>query len=156
MNRFNYDSPIGNLVVSYSADGIVSLRFSDNESTIKKNDHSTLFYDHLDGYFKGTLKTFDMPLDMRGTDFRVKVWKALVTIPFGKTVTYLELATRLGDPKSIRAVAAANGANPIAIIVPCHRVIGSDGSLTGYAGGLWRKRWLLAHEQGEKQGRLFE
>jgi len=86
---------------------------------------------------------------LKGTGFQKKVWEELLKIPFGKTITYKELALKLGDLKAIRAVAAANGANPVSVIVPCHRVIGSDGSLTGYAGGLWRKRWLLEHESKE-------
>jgi methylated-DNA-[protein]-cysteine S-methyltransferase len=100
----------------------------------------------MDEYFNGNRKTFDLPLDLQGTDFQKKVWLELQKIPFGKTISYKELSLRLGDIKAIRAVAAANGANPVSIIVPCHRVIGSNGSLTGYAGGLWRKQWLLDHE----------
>jgi len=91
-----------------------------------------------------------------GTDFQRKVWKQLLNIPFGTTVSYLNLAQDLGDVKAIRAVASANGRNPLWIAVPCHRVIGSDGSLTGYAGGLWRKKWLLEHENPPKQTSLFQ
>lgn len=109
----------------------------------------------LEAYFSGKIKEFDFKLNPEGTDFQKKVWKALLQIPFGKTCSYLELSKLLGDPLAIRAVAAANGKNPLWIAVPCHRVIGSDGSLTGYAGGLWRKKWLLNHEQTEKQQSLF-
>ena len=109
----------------------------------------------LEEYFSGERKTFDFKIAPQGTDFQKKVWTALLQIPFGKTCSYLELAKDLGDPLAIRAVAAANGRNPLWIVVPCHRVIGSDGSLTGYAGGLWRKQWLLNHEQSEKQQSLF-
>jgi methylated-DNA-[protein]-cysteine S-methyltransferase len=91
---------------------------------------------------------FDLPLDMRGTDFQRNVWEALLTIPYGETRSYGEIAKQIGRPDRARAVGAANGSNPVSIIVPCHRVIGSDGSLTGYGGGLPRKRWLLDHEAG--------
>jgi methylated-DNA-[protein]-cysteine S-methyltransferase len=100
----------------------------------------------LDAYFGGELQAFDLPLAMSGTDFQLKVWQALCTIPFGRSESYGELARRIGAPHASRAVGLANGRNPISIIVPCHRVIGADGSLTGYGGGLERKRWLLAHE----------
>jgi methylated-DNA-[protein]-cysteine S-methyltransferase len=106
-------------------------------------------------YFEGKRKVFSLTLNPEGTEFQKKVWKALLDIPFGKTISYLELAKLLGDVKAIRAVAAANGKNPLWIVVPCHRVIGSDGSLTGYAGGLHRKKWLLAHESPAKQQSLF-
>jgi len=105
----------------------------------------------LDEYFRRERSIFELPLDLHGTDFQLRVWNELLNIPFGRTVTYKELTLRLGDIKAIRAVAAANGANPVSIIVPCHRVIGSDGSLTGYAGGLWRKQWLLEFERGEQR-----
>lgn len=106
-------------------------------------------------YFEGTRQTFDLELNPEGTDFQKKVWRALSEIPFGKTTSYLQLSKNLGDAKAIRAVASANGRNPLWIIVPCHRVIGSDGSLTGYAGGLHRKQWLLEHESPYKQASLF-
>lgn len=109
----------------------------------------------LQEYFDGNRKAFDLNLNPSGTDFQKKVWDALCTIPYGKTRSYLELSKQLGDPKAIRAVANANGKNPLWIIIPCHRVIGSDGSLTGYAGGLHRKQWLLEHESPYKQQSLF-
>lgn len=109
----------------------------------------------LQEYFEGNRKTFTFQTNPKGTDFQKKVWKELLQIPYGKTTSYLELSKKLGDVKAIRAVASANGKNPLWIVVPCHRVIGSDGSLTGYAGGLWRKKWLLEHERGEKQQTLF-
>ena len=109
----------------------------------------------LQEYFDGKRKTFDLALNPQGTDFQKKVWKELLNIPFGKSISYLELSKQLGDAKAIRAVASANGKNPLWIVVPCHRVIGSDGSLTGYAGGLHRKKWLLAHESPVKQQTLF-
>ena len=109
----------------------------------------------LQDYFDGKRTTFTFPLNPSGTDFQKKVWDELLHIPFGKTCSYLELSKKLGDVKAIRAVASANGKNPLWIVVPCHRVIGTDGSLTGYAGGLWRKKWLLEHENPTLQESLF-
>lgn len=109
----------------------------------------------LNEYFEGNRIIFDFKLNPKGTEFQQKVWKGLLQIPFGKTRTYLEQSKILGDVKAIRAVASANGKNPLWIVVPCHRVIGSDGSLTGYAGGLWRKKWLLQHENPTNQQSLF-
>jgi methylated-DNA-[protein]-cysteine S-methyltransferase len=109
----------------------------------------------LEEYFKGERNEFSLKLNPQGTDFQKRVWDKLLTIPFGKTTSYLQLSKDLGDVKAIRAVANANGKNPLWIIVPCHRVIGSDGSLTGYAGGLHRKKWLLEHESPYKQQSLF-
>ena len=111
-----------------------------------KNDHLQQIDKQLDGYFKGERKKFQLSLVLTGTTFQNKVWNALQEISFGETITYLKLSKNLGNPKAIRAVAGANGANKMAIIIPCHRVIGSDGSMTGYAGGIWRKQWLLEHE----------
>lgn len=111
-----------------------------------KNEHLEKLDKQLSEYFSGKRKRFELPLIYTGTDFQKNVWKALLEISFGETTTYLALSNKIGDPKAIRAVAGANGANKMAILVPCHRVIGSDGSLTGYAGGLWRKQWLLDHE----------
>jgi len=100
----------------------------------------------LRDYFAGTLHAFDLPLAPRGTPFQLAVWNALLEVPWGETISYAELARRVGKPSAVRAVGAANGANPIPVIIPCHRVIGSNGSLTGYGGGIERKQWLLAHE----------
>lgn len=109
----------------------------------------------LKEYFNGQREMFELELNPQGTDFQKRVWNELLKIPYGKTVSYLNLSKALGDVKAIRAVAAANGKNPLWIIVPCHRVIGSDGSLTGYAGGLHRKKWLIDHENPVKQQSLF-
>ena len=109
----------------------------------------------LQEYFQGNRHDFDFKMNPKGTDFQQKVWKELLQIPFGKTISYLDLSKKLGDVKAIRAVASANGKNPLWIVVPCHRVIGTDGSLTGYAGGLWRKKWLLEHETPSFQQSLF-
>ena len=109
----------------------------------------------LNEYFDGKRNDFTFQLKASGTDFQQKVWKSLLEIPFGKTMSYMELSKKLGDVKAIRAVASANGKNMLWIVVPCHRVIGTDGSLTGYAGGLWRKKWLLEHETPPTQHSLF-
>lgn len=109
----------------------------------------------LQDYFEGKRTDFTFKLNPKGTDFQQKVWQELLNIPFGKTMSYLELSKKLGDVKAIRAVASANGKNPLWIVIPCHRVIGTDGSLTGYAGGLWRKKWLLEHETPSNQQSLF-
>ena len=109
----------------------------------------------LSDYFDGKRQDFNLKLNPKGTDFQQKVWQELLQIPFGKTISYLDLSKKLGDVKAIRAVASANGKNPLWIVVPCHRVIGTDGSLTGYAGGLWRKKWLLEHENPSLQQSLF-
>ena len=109
----------------------------------------------LQEYFNNKRTNFTFKLNPKGTDFQQKVWQELLNIPYGKTISYLDLAKKLGDPKVIRAAASANGKNPLWIVIPCHRVIGADGSLTGYAGGLWRKKWLLEHENPIKQQSLF-
>ena len=109
----------------------------------------------LHEYFTGKRNHFNFKLNPLGTDFQQRVWQELLNIPFGKTMSYLELSKKLGDVKAIRAVASANGRNPLWIVFPCHRVIGTDGSLIGYAGGLWRKKWLLEHESPSKQQSLF-
>ena len=107
--------------------------------------------DQINEYFTGVRKEFSLPLVLVGSDFQRKVWDKLLEVPYGKTKSYGEITKDLGDPKAIRAVGAANGANKMAILIPCHRIIGSDGKLTGYAGGLWRKQWLLNHENGQTQ-----
>jgi methylated-DNA-[protein]-cysteine S-methyltransferase len=109
----------------------------------------------LNDYFEKKRFDFDFKLNPQGTEFQQKVWQELLNIPFGKTISYHDLSKKLGDVKAIRAVASANGKNPLWIVVPCHRVIGTDGSLTGYAGGLWRKKWLLEHENPSNQQSLF-
>ena len=109
----------------------------------------------LQDYFEKKRTSFDFKINPKGTDFQIKVWNALLEIPYGKTRTYLEQSKFLGDIKAIRAVASANGKNPLWIVIPCHRVIGTDGSLTGYAGGLCRKKWLLEHENPTTQQSLF-
>jgi methylated-DNA-[protein]-cysteine S-methyltransferase len=143
-----YYSPIGTICIEGDERGMSKLIFAENieDEVDEKNEITSPWIRQLDEYFKHQLEFFELELNLKGTAFQLRVWEELLKIPFGKTITYKELSLRLGDLKAIRAVAAANGANPVSIIVPCHRVIGSDGSLMGYAGGLWRKRWLLDFE----------
>lgn len=151
------NSPLGFTKITGDANGIASISVLNSEETITSIIPEVLedcVY-QLNEYFNGTRENFDLNLNPQGTDFQKTVWNSLLKIPFGKTTTYLALSKQIGDPKAIRAVANANGKNPIWIIIPCHRVIGSDGSLTGYAGGLHRKKWLLEHESPYKQQRLF-
>ncbi|CAL2089565.1 Methylated-DNA--protein-cysteine methyltransferase [Tenacibaculum sp. 190524A02b] len=156
-----YKTPLGIAKIIGNNDGIQSVSVLDDDFTIPKNTETDLANPlvncvlQLEEYFNGHRKEFDLKLNPKGTDFQQKVWEALLHIPYGKTRSYLEQTKKLGDIKAIRAVASANGKNPIWIIIPCHRVIGSDGSLTGYAGGVWRKKWLLEHESGSKQQTLF-
>jgi methylated-DNA-[protein]-cysteine S-methyltransferase len=146
-----YHSPVGLLKISGTEQYISEVSFHDNTEKSggnKKNLPPLLIQciEQLIQYFNGERRSFDLPLNQEGTSFQKQVWSELTSIPFGKTISYLELAIKTGDPKATRAVANANGKNNIAIIVPCHRVIGSDKNLVGYGGGLWRKKWLLEHE----------
>jgi methylated-DNA-[protein]-cysteine S-methyltransferase len=147
----------GTLEIKGTARGISSVHFMDSEISVSEIIPKELkpAVDQLTEYFEGKRTHFNLKLNPEGTEFQKKVWKKLEEIPFGKSISYQQIANQLGDPKVIRAAASANGKNPIAIIIPCHRVIGSDGSLTGYAGGLHRKKWLLEHENPSKQGVLF-
>ncbi|MBK9733564.1 MAG: methylated-DNA--[protein]-cysteine S-methyltransferase [Saprospiraceae bacterium] len=148
-------SPIGILCIGASDSGLrfIKIIHEVNEKANNPNDITSSAAEQLTAYFNKQLKTFDVPLDLNGyTDFSVRVWMALRNIPFGQTISYLELSRLLGDTKAIRAVGTANGRNPIPIIIPCHRVIGSDGSLTGFALGLDIKRRLLALENPNKFG----
>jgi len=146
-----YESPVGLLKIGGNDHYITELSFVDNKDQIAHGEpgisdvihHCT---EQLIEFFQGRRKQFDVPVYQEGTDFQQRVWGQLLDIPFGKTISYMDLAKRLGDPKVIRAAASTNGKNKIAIIVPCHRVIGSNRELTGYSGGLWRKKWLLQHE----------
>ncbi len=150
------ETPLGPLKITGTKEGLESVGFIDEIPENTSADSClTMAVKQLKEYFEGTRKEFQIPLNPEGTPFQKKVWKLLETIPFGNTQSYQDIANTLGDPKVIRAAASANGKNPIAIIIPCHRVIGSDGSLTGYAGGLHRKKWLLEHENPVKQGVLF-
>ena len=158
----NVASPLGPLTVLASDNGVHAIAFgSDQTEQAKINfpraaDHPIInaAVEQLAMYFEGTLKIFDLPLDLRGTDFQKQVWKLLLEIPFGETRTYGDIACTLGNAGASQAVGAANGKNPVAIVVPCHRVIGASGHLTGYAGGMEKKRVLLTHE-GAIQPMLF-
>jgi len=154
-------TPIGIAKISGDKNGIQSISVLDEDSVSNKIlSISTPFclqecVVQLEEYFKGNRDHFNLTVNPKGTAFQIKVWKALLKIKYGKTKSYLEQSKALGDIKAIRAVATANGKNPLWIVIPCHRVIGTDGSLTGYAGGIWRKKWLLAHENPVKQQSLF-
>jgi methylated-DNA-[protein]-cysteine S-methyltransferase len=154
------ESPIGPLLIG-AGDGELTLLYTsrfpehrpgggdaDDEAVLDETERQ------LGRYFEGTLTEFDLPIGPRGTPFQQRVWAALCDIPYGETISYGELARRVGRPGSARAVGAANGSNPISIIVPCHRVIGANGKLTGYGGGLPRKAWLIDHEAGHGPGQL--
>lgn len=150
------DSPLGCITIEGDSKGISSVYFSeDHQLSNSIPDSLQICANQLRLYFSGSLAQFNVKLAPKGTPFQQKVWNELQNIPFGKTKSYQQIANSLGNPKVIRAAASANGKNPIAIIIPCHRVIGSDGSLTGYAGGLHRKKWLLNHESPSKQTELF-
>lgn len=172
INLTRLATPLGTMIACASEKGICLLEFSDRKmlerelqliskrfnTSIVPSENSLFkqLRQQLDSYFEGTLKEFTVPLDWVGSDFQKEVWKVLLQIPYGKTSTYAIQAKRIGKPSSVRAVANANGMNMISILVPCHRVIGSDGSLTGYGGGLWRKKKLLELEaKGSLQLKLF-
>ncbi len=152
-----YKTPIGTAKIVGDENGIISVSIIDEEIETSEEISTSLqeCVQQLDAYFKGTRKQFKLKLNPQGTEFQKRVWKELLKVPYGKTRSYLEQTKKIGDVKAIRAVAAANGKNPIWIIIPCHRIIGSDGSLTGFAGGLWRKKWLLEHENPSPQQSLF-
>jgi len=152
-----YKTPLGIARIIGDADGIISVSVMDEKSNISKEIPDSLqeCVKQLDEYFQKKRTDFDLKLNPQGTEFQRKVWKELQNIPYAKTITYLDQSKKMESVKAIRAIAAANGKNPIWIIIPCHRVIGSDGSLTGYAGGIWRKKWLLEHENPSNQTSLF-
>lgn len=150
------DSPLGPLKLVASDKGLAAILWQNEKSGVLKSvpvedpDHPVLVETErqLRAYFAGELRQFSLPLDLQGTAFQQSVWQALLTIPFGETRSYAEIARQIGRPKAVRAVGAANGQNPISIVAPCHRVIGSNGTLTGYAGGLAAKQHLLGLERG--------
>ncbi len=150
------NSPLGitKIVGDENGVSIISV-LSEGEFSTKIPNELQEAVSQLQEYFEGKRKDFDFKINPKGTDFQQKVWQELLNIPFGKTMSYMDLSKKLGDVKAIRAVASANGKNPLWIVVPCHRVIGTDGSLTGYAGGLWLKKWLLEHETPSYQQSLF-
>ena len=150
-------TPLGIAKIVGDENGIteISILTEVNTTSSKITQNLAVCVAQLNEYFEGKRSHFDFKLNPAGTQFQQKVWQELLKIPFGKTMSYMDLSKKIGDVKAIRAVAAANGKNPLWIVVPCHRVIGSDGSLTGYAGGLWRKKWLLEHENPSRQQSLF-
>ena len=158
MNKAVVKTPLGNALLEGDENGLSKCQLLDEDAQETSASNVPVLAEailQLKEYFAGERKIFDLKINPQGTAFQKEVWQLLTTIPFGKTSTYTQLSREYGNTLAIRAVAAANGKNPLWIIVPCHRVIGSDGSLTGYAGGLWRKKWLLEHEQPEKQQSLF-
>jgi O-6-methylguanine DNA methyltransferase len=157
MCRIEHETPVGTLVIAAADNRIVEILFkgenNDKSKTLGDLNKLDQYHDilkkctdELDAYFKGKLTAFTVPIKASGTPFREGVWRALQSIPFGETISYKELAERIGNPAAIRAVGGANHHNPINIIIPCHRVIGANGSLTGYGGGLDKKEFLLKHE----------
>ncbi len=154
--EYSLETPLGAALASFEGEALGSLRFAEKGDVMQVKNSPPLLIEiqqQLNAFFSGDLRKFNLPLSPMGTDFQKEVWDLLGSIPFGSTMSYHELSKSYGNEKAIRAIAAANGANPIMIIIPCHRVIGADGSLTGYAGGLWRKEALLDLEQGVQ--RLF-
>ncbi len=144
------ESPIGRLLITCTEAGITGLHMEPHPTHSAAGSRHALLDRarvQLQEYFAGTRTRFELPLAPQGTEFQQTVWKQLVKIPYGSTASYGEIANRVGNPKASRAVGAANGRNPISVIVPCHRVIGANGSLTGFGGGLERKQWLLEHER---------
>jgi methylated-DNA-[protein]-cysteine S-methyltransferase len=157
MNLFTfcYHSPIGLLKLQSTNEYLTAVLFMEEEGQNEKEQTTEILHwcrEQLDEYFSGKRKHFDLPVSQDGTTFQKNVWNHLSKIPYGKTISYSDLSKQTGNVKAIRAVAAANGKNKVAIIIPCHRVIGSNEKLVGYAGGLWRKKWLLEHEARHHSG----
>jgi len=144
-----YHSPLGWIEIQASSEAVTSLIFCDERKSDACNDSPVLAdcVRQLDEYFSGRRTGFDVPVQQQGTEFQQNVWNVLTDIPFGTTVSYGDVAKMVNNPKSARAIGAANGQNKVWIIVPCHRVIGANGALTGYAGGIERKKWLITHEK---------
>jgi methylated-DNA-[protein]-cysteine S-methyltransferase len=144
-----YSSEIGLIEIKGTEEAILSVNFVDDKSTGSPDVPPCVkeCVEQIDEYFNGKRKKFTIEIQLQGTDFQKKVWKQLMKIPYGETVSYKDIAVSIGNKKAVRAVGGANNKNKIAIIVPCHRVIGSDGDLVGFGGGLWRKEWLLRHEK---------
>lgn len=158
-----YNSPIGILEIRSSGTTISDILFVNSWKGAKVNEEEIIInkpvstaiknaIKQLDEYFNGKRKVFTIQAEQVGTEFQQRVWSELDKIPYGRTISYMELSKRIGDPKAIRAVGTANGNNSLCIVIPCHRVIGSDGSLVGYGGKLWRKKWLLEHEGKYENG----
>ncbi|WP_423127698.1 methylated-DNA--[protein]-cysteine S-methyltransferase [Gaoshiqia sp. Z1-71] len=157
--KFTYFSPIGPLLIETENDEICYVSFRDKDTTTGgfNPELKEQIVEQLEDYFTGHRYEFDLPLCTHGTDFQKKVWEQLRSIPYGQFISYADLAIKLGDKNLVRAVGGANSKNPLAILVPCHRVVGRNNKLVGYAGGVWRKKWLIQHELSNKPGktRLF-
>ncbi|MFP3719816.1 methylated-DNA--[protein]-cysteine S-methyltransferase [Niallia circulans] len=153
IHKLDYESPIGKIEIIGTHEAIISILFSEeNDKSVNSLQPETPFvlvecYNQLDEYFKGKRHEFSIAYQLEGTDFQSAVWNALIKIPYAETGSYKDIAISIGNERAIRAVGSANGKNKLSIVIPCHRVIGSNGTLTGYAGGLWRKEWLLQHER---------
>ncbi|MBA4408762.1 MAG: methylated-DNA--[protein]-cysteine S-methyltransferase [Bacteroidota bacterium] len=146
-HQSSFESPLGILILKSDGQAVTEISFSEiNAETLNSCVVLKSCQEQLEDYFSGKLISFDLPLNPEGTAFQQRIWAELIKIPYGETITYMELAVRLGDAKAVRAVGTANGRNPIAIVIPCHRVIGTGNKLTGYAGGIWRKKALLELE----------
>lgn len=158
IHKAYYQSPVGCIEVTGNSEGISSVKYLEAEPQNKGENPDCLkeAVRQLNEYFLGSRREFDLPIKAHGTDFEIRVWNELRTIPFGTTISYLDLAHKLGNKGAVRAVGHANGKNPVNIITPCHRVIGANGSLTGYGGGLWRKEWLLKFEKSQALPGLFQ
>lgn len=143
-------SPIGNLCLKASERGLTGLRFTDDPPTDVPKGLAEAVR-QLEAYFAHELRAFDLPIDLQGTPHDLRHWRQILTVPYGSTVAYREIASRLGTPGGARAVGQANARNPIAIVVPCHRVVAASGEISGYSGGVWRKQWLLGHETSQHQ-----
>ena len=158
-----YPSPIGILKIEFNNQALLKIEFDDHLREVKNNCQKNfyedpeilriynLIFDQLNQYFLGKRDSFEIPIQLEGSSFELKVWKYLQNIPYGKTYSYTELAEAIGKPSAARAVGQANSRNPIAVIIPCHRVISADGSIGGYTGGVWRKKWLLKHENNKSK-----
>ena len=152
LHKLDYESPIGVIEIIGTYEAICSIMFSQGDCVTNRTQEETPAclvdcFDQLDQYFKGERHEFTFPYTFEGTDFQKTVWNALTKVSCAETVSYKDIAVSIGNEKAIRAVGTANGKNKLSIVIPCHRIIGSDGKLTGYAGGLWRKEWLLQHER---------
>ncbi|MDR7071422.1 methylated-DNA--[protein]-cysteine S-methyltransferase [Fictibacillus barbaricus] len=149
--KLNYDSPIGTLALVSNDDAVISIMFNDQNEDVSVPEVVPQVlrncYEQIHEYFKGKRQEFTFPYLLKGTPFQEMVWNALIDISYGQTVSYQDIANVIKNEKAIRAVGNANGKNKLSIVIPCHRIIGSNGKLTGYAGGLWRKEWLLKHEK---------
>ena len=156
-----YSSPIGLIKIIGSTDALHQMLFVETKDDYASDNVPPLFttcIQQLNDYFRGQLKSFTLPMLFEGTSFQQQVWTELSAIPYGRTTSYIALARKLKNPNAVRAIGSTNAKNKLCIVVPCHRVIGNDGSLVGYAGGLWRKQWLLEHERGftgQRQLTLF-